>query len=47
VSHYRRDLPPVKVGAPVTDITAGILGALGVLAAEIERVIAAEAVAAR
>ncbi len=29
--------PPVKVGAPVTDITAGILGALGVLAAVIER----------
>ena len=25
--------PPVKVGAPVTDITAGILGALGILAA--------------
>jgi len=25
--------PPVKVGAPVTDITAGILGALGVAAA--------------
>ena len=25
--------PPVKVGAPVTDITAGILGALGVTAA--------------
>jgi crotonobetainyl-CoA:carnitine CoA-transferase CaiB-like acyl-CoA transferase len=29
--------PPVKVGAPVTDITAGILGALGVLAAYAER----------
>jgi len=29
--------PPVKVGAPVTDITAGILGAMGVLAAYIER----------
>ncbi|MCH8996758.1 MAG: CoA transferase, partial [Proteobacteria bacterium] len=29
--------PPVKVGAPVTDITAGILGALGILAAAIER----------
>jgi crotonobetainyl-CoA:carnitine CoA-transferase CaiB-like acyl-CoA transferase len=28
---------PVKVGAPVTDITAGILGAMGVLAAYIER----------
>ncbi|MEM7222207.1 MAG: CoA transferase [Pseudomonadota bacterium] len=29
--------PPVKVGAPVTDITAGILGALGVVAALHER----------
>src|SRR5207248_8984117 len=29
--------PPVKVGAPVTDITAGILGALGVLAAYVHR----------
>ena len=29
--------PPVKVGAPVTDITAGILGALGVTAALNER----------
>jgi crotonobetainyl-CoA:carnitine CoA-transferase CaiB-like acyl-CoA transferase len=29
--------PPVKVGAPVTDITAGILGAMGILAAYIER----------
>ena len=28
---------PVKVGAPVTDITAGILGALGVAAALVER----------
>jgi crotonobetainyl-CoA:carnitine CoA-transferase CaiB-like acyl-CoA transferase len=28
---------PVKVGAPVTDITAGILAAMGVLAATIER----------
>lgn len=27
------DSPPTKVGAPVSDITAGILGALGVLAA--------------
>ena len=27
------DRPPVKIGAPVTDITAGILGALGVVAA--------------
>jgi len=29
--------PPVKVGAPVTDITAGILGAMGILAAAVER----------
>lgn len=29
--------PPVKVGAPVTDITAGILAALGVVAALIQR----------
>lgn len=29
--------PPVKVGAPVTDITAGILAAMGVLAAIVER----------
>ena len=29
--------PPVKVGAPVTDITAGILGATGVLAAYVHR----------
>jgi len=29
--------PPVKVGAPITDITAGILAALGVLAAYVER----------
>ena len=27
------DRPPVKVGAPVTDITAGVLGAMGVLGA--------------
>jgi len=31
------DGPPVKGGAPMTDITAGILGAMGVLAAYIER----------
>ncbi|MFB3055210.1 MAG: CaiB/BaiF CoA transferase family protein, partial [Alphaproteobacteria bacterium] len=31
------DRPPVKVGAPITDITAGILGAMGVLAAYIHR----------
>jgi crotonobetainyl-CoA:carnitine CoA-transferase CaiB-like acyl-CoA transferase len=29
--------PPVKVGAPVTDITAGILGAMGVAAAYAQR----------
>ncbi len=29
--------PPVKIGAPVTDITAGILGAMGILAAVVER----------
>jgi crotonobetainyl-CoA:carnitine CoA-transferase CaiB-like acyl-CoA transferase len=29
--------PPVKVGAPLTDITAGILGAMGILAAAHER----------
>jgi crotonobetainyl-CoA:carnitine CoA-transferase CaiB-like acyl-CoA transferase len=29
--------PPIKVGAPVTDITAGIIGALGVLAAYVNR----------
>src|SRR5690606_12693854 len=28
--------PPVKLGAPVTDITAGILAAMGVLAALLE-----------
>ena len=31
------DKPPMKVGAPLTDITAGILGATGVLAALIHR----------
>ena len=31
------DRPPVKVGAPVTDITAGILAAMGVLAAYTHR----------
>ena len=31
------DGPPVKCGPPITDITAGILGALGVLAAYLER----------
>jgi len=29
--------PPVKVGAPVTDITAGILAALGVVSAYVQR----------
>ena len=29
--------PPVKVGAPISDITAGVLGALGILAAVHER----------
>lgn len=29
--------PPVKVGAPVTDITAGILAAMGILAALVKR----------
>ncbi len=32
-----RDRPPVKVGAPVTDITAGILAAMGVCAAYARR----------
>ena len=31
------DRPPMKVGAPLTDITAGILGATGVLAALVNR----------
>ena len=31
------DRPPVKCGAPITDITAGILAAMGVLAAVINR----------
>ncbi len=31
------DRPPVKVGAPLTDITAGILAAMGVLAAHVHR----------
>ena len=29
--------PPVKVGAPVSDITAGILGALGVVSAHVHK----------
>ncbi len=32
-----KDRPPMKVGAPLTDITAGILGATGVLAALVAR----------
>jgi|TARA_B100001093_G_scaffold243049_1_gene232883 crotonobetainyl-CoA:carnitine CoA-transferase CaiB-like acyl-CoA transferase len=32
-----KDKPPMKVGAPVTDITAGILAATGVLAALVSR----------
>ena len=31
------DRPPVKVGVPITDITAGILGALGVVSAYVHR----------
>lgn len=31
------DRPPVKVGVPVGDITAGILGAMGILAAYVHR----------
>jgi crotonobetainyl-CoA:carnitine CoA-transferase CaiB-like acyl-CoA transferase len=33
VTGNRHDKTPVKVGPPITDITAGILGAMGVLAA--------------
>ena len=32
-----KEKPPMKVGAPLTDITAGVLGATGVLAALINR----------
>ncbi|MEK9717450.1 MAG: CoA transferase, partial [Pelagibacteraceae bacterium] len=32
-----KEKPPMKVGAPLTDITAGILGATGVLAALVNR----------
>ena len=31
------DRPPVKCGAPLTDVTAGILGSMGILAAYIQR----------
>ena len=34
--------PPVKVGAPVTDVTAGILAAMGVLAAYVRRLATGE-----
>jgi len=34
--------PPVKCGVPVTDVTAGILGAMGVLAAILHRVLTGE-----
>ena len=34
--------PPVKVGAPVTDITAGILAAMGILAALHARTVTGE-----
>ena len=39
------DRPPVKAGAPITDITAGILAALGVVAALLERLAVATGVA--
>jgi len=37
ITGQRHNLTPVKVGPPVTDITAGILGAMGVLAAYAHR----------
>jgi crotonobetainyl-CoA:carnitine CoA-transferase CaiB-like acyl-CoA transferase len=37
ITGNRKDQTPVKVGPPVTDITAGILGAMGTLAAYIHR----------
>ena len=37
VTGESKDRPPMKVGAPVTDITAGILAAMGVLAALVAR----------
>jgi len=36
------DRPPVKCGVPVTDVTAGILGAMGVLAAILHRLLTGE-----
>ena len=37
ITGERPGRPPVKVGAPVSDITAGILGAMGALAAYVRR----------
>lgn len=37
VTGTRRGEPPVKCGVPLTDITAGILAAVGILAALVER----------
>jgi len=37
ITGARHDRTPIKVGPPVTDITAGILGAMGVLAAYTHR----------
>lgn len=37
VTGTRRGDPPVKCGVPLTDITAGILGVVGILAALVER----------
>ena len=37
ITGQRHNQTPVKVGPPVTDITAGILGAMGVLAAYVHR----------
>ena len=37
ITGENKEKPPMKVGAPLTDITAGILGATGVLAALINR----------
>jgi len=42
ITGRRNDETPVKVGPPVTDITAGILGAMGVLAAYSHRLKAGE-----
>ena len=37
-----KDRPPVKCGVPVTDVTAGILGAMGTLAALLHRLLTGE-----